>query len=500
MFPNNQKIHARVREISNRIAKFDEANGWELFRRVYEKEVHNKKNGDFYSYHNSLELAFLLLNDKNIISKIFWHSYALTYQASNNTYNKDFGVDDFVNIIKLLEKNSKKNKKYLTSAKKFENLIVQNGFLRKFSKNHIEFLPSIDTWKNFGAVGILSVNHKSINELIKHGKALLTKIIFNIYGIKVSSGYGLQNYSEAFVSNNDIEYLIKKDLIKPANNRLKNNLKSLISKDWNNSYREYINVYVHSAELIDRIDYAGEIENDFESIIGFYGIFESLNSYKYFDAGFEEELPYGSFGWGDLVCKTAIHAIDILRELVSSRYDVFGVAGIAFPRDVAIIAGLSNPFSVINAINNGEIKDDKENKFRGLNLSSVRKWVLDNKRKFKVYEPIENVKPDKDIDYAYILGEVEKVRTIIKELKKNKFIFNDNDKFIRTNKKIFGRVADQNKKRWEWIGKGKTFKQLNAKNSTYRKNIRRQTYKKHTSPITQDILYDLKSGYIEKIK
>ena len=67
-------------------------------------------------------------------------------------------------------------------------------------------------------------------------------------------------------------------------------------------------------------------------------------------------------------------------------------------------------------------------------------------------------------------------------------------------KKIFGRVADHNKKRWEWIGKGKTFKELNAKNSTYRKNIRRQTYKKHTSPITQDILYDLKSGYIEKIK
>ncbi len=499
MFSNNQKIHARVREISSRIAQFDEANGWELFREVYKKEVHNKQERDFHSYHNSLELAFLLLNDNNIISKIFWHSYALTYQASNNIYNKDFCVDDFVNIIELLDKNSKKNKKYLATAKKFENLIVQNGFLRKFSKNHIEFLPSISTWKNFGAVGILSVNHESINELIKHGKALLTKIIFNIYGIKVTSGYGLQKYSEAFVSNNDIEYLVKKDLIVQANNRLKNNFKKLISKNWNDSYREYINVYVHSAELIDRINYDGEIENDFESIIGFYGIFESLSSYKYFDAGFEEELPYGSFSWGDLVCRTAVHSIDILRELVSSRYDVFGVAGFAFPRDVAIVAGLSNPFSVINAINNGEIKDHKE-RYRGLNKSSVRKWVLNSKRKFKVHEPIENVKPDKDIDYAYILSEVEKVRTRIKELKKNKFIFNDNDKFIRTNKKIFGRVADHNKKRWEWIGKGKIFKELNAKNSTYRKNIRRQTYKKHTSPITQDILYDLKSGYIEKIK
>ena len=44
------------------------------------------------------------------------------------------------------------------------------------------------------------------------------------------------------------------------------------------------------------------------------------------------------------------------------------------------------------------------------------------------------------------------------------------------------------------------FKELNAKNSTYMEFIDRKTYKKHTSPITQDILYDLNSGYIKQIK
>ena len=62
-------------------------------------------------------------------------------------------------------------------------------------------------------------------------------------------------------------------------------------------------------------------------------------------------------------------------------------------------------------------------------------------------------------------------------------------------------MSNHNKKRWEWIWKKcRTFKEINAKNSTYRKNIQRKTYKKHTSPITQDILYDLNSGYIKQIK
>ena len=79
-----------------------------------------------------------------------------------------------------------------------------------------------------------------------------------------------------------------------------------------------------------------------------------------------------------------------------------------------------------------------------------------------------------------------------------RIVFSDSDLFVRTDKKIFGRVAEKNKNRWEWIGKGKTFKDLNEKNSTYRKNIKRKTYIRNKSPITQDIIYDLKSGYIEQ--
>lgn len=115
-----------------------------------------------------------------------------------------------------------------------------------------------------------------------------------------------------------------------------------------------------------------------------------------------------------------------------------------------------------------------------------------------MYEPIDE-KPEGDVDYSYLSKEIMKARESIEKSKKKSVTFNDCDMFARTDKEIFGRVADHNKRRWEWIGKGKTFKELNAKNSVYRKNIDRKTYKKHTSPITQDILYDLKSGYIKKI-
>tara|TARA_Y100001968_G_scaffold177680_1_gene162741 strand:+ start:135 stop:488 length:354 start_codon:yes stop_codon:yes gene_type:complete len=105
-----------------------------------------------------------------------------------------------------------------------------------------------------------------------------------------------------------------------------------------------------------------------------------------------------------------------------------------------------------------------------------------------------------DIDYNYLSKEIIKAREAMEKSKKKTVIFNDSDIFARTDKEIFGRVADHNKKRWEWIGKGKTFKELNAKNSTYRKCIKRISYRKHTSPITRDIRYDLNSGYIKQIK
>ena len=41
---------------------------------VYEHQTKEIYERPFYSYQNSLNLVFLLLNDKSKFSKIFWHS------------------------------------------------------------------------------------------------------------------------------------------------------------------------------------------------------------------------------------------------------------------------------------------------------------------------------------------------------------------------------------------------------------------------------------------
>ena len=60
-------------------------------------------------------------------------------------------------------------------------------------------------------------------------------------------------------------------------------------------------------------------------------------------------------------------------------------------------------------------------------------------------------------------------------------------------------VAPHNRERVEWIGSGKTFNELNQRDSIYRNNIKRLSYSGNTSSIEQDIKYDLKKGWIKEV-
>ena len=67
MYSENKNIAARIDEIATSIAKSDAINGWDLINKIYDEEVEPKinlksKHKKFNSYHNSLNLAFLLLN------------------------------------------------------------------------------------------------------------------------------------------------------------------------------------------------------------------------------------------------------------------------------------------------------------------------------------------------------------------------------------------------------------------------------------------------------
>ena len=76
-------------------------------------------------------------------------------------------------------------------------------------------------------------------------------------------------------------------------------------------------------------------------------------------------------------------------------------------------------------------------------------------------------------------------------------MFKEKGYFIRTNKSFSRNVAPHNIARINWIGKGKTFQQINKPNSIYRKNIVRPNYNGNNSSILQDLNYDLAKGWIK---
>lgn len=73
------------------------------------------------------------------------------------------------------------------------------------------------------------------------------------------------------------------------------------------------------------------------------------------------------------------------------------------------------------------------------------------------------------------------------------------DKFVRTYVEFNSGVAIHNRKRTDWIGEGKTFFDLYKDNSTYRKNIKRNSYGGNGTMIDQDIKWDIEHGWIKKI-
>jgi len=78
--------------------------------------------------------------------------------------------------------------------------------------------------------------------------------------------------------------------------------------------------------------------------------------------------------------------------------------------------------------------------------------------------------------------------------------FSLNDRFIRTDVEFHPNVKPHNRKRTDWIGRGKTFSELYKPKSVYRQNIKRKDYRGNGYMIDQDIKWDLNHKWIKKLK
>ena len=61
-------------------------------------------------------------------------------------------------------------------------------------------------------------------------------MIFNIYGLRVTSGLGTENYFQEKISNKDINFLIKNNLLKKASKKHKDRLEELTYIEFNDSF------------------------------------------------------------------------------------------------------------------------------------------------------------------------------------------------------------------------------------------------------------------------
>tara|TARA_X000001036_G_scaffold349928_1_gene330544 strand:+ start:904 stop:2454 length:1551 start_codon:yes stop_codon:yes gene_type:complete len=516
MFKNNQEIQNRLDKIFFKIANFDLDNGFDLALRIYEEEVLAETIPRSSSIHNSIEFVLTLLSN-NETSRLFWKSYAQTYLVSSSNFYTDLSIRDIKSISSILMKESKSNKDLKETLDRFERFIGTNGLLKNFSKNFIEFNPTL-VINDIAALATLNDSDQMLEHVIFHGKSMLCRIIFNIYGLKVVGGRGVDEYlSSKSITKSDIDYLIKRDLIKGVDQKYKENFEALFNdrSDYNSANREFIHSFVRTKELEDKISIESYGFEDSEDDLEMNAGFKDILAFNAWETNFKMDSDKNPYWYADIIEGTARHAINTLRKTVKYKYDLFHSNKETISIEgLTMLAGLSNQDSVKNILNKYKSKLKKRTiKKRGKNSEgyfriyesveierkSAIAWVKDSKRRYQIYELIDE-KPIQNIDYAYFSKEINKAKDKIEKSRKESEPFNDNNIFVRTRKKIFGRVADHNKKRWEWIGEGKTFKELNAKNSTYRNNIVRKTYMKNKSPITQDILYDLKSGYIKQIK
>jgi len=96
---------------------------------------------------------------------------------------------------------------------------------------------------------------------------------------------------------------------------------------------------------------------------------------------------------------------------------------------------------------------------------------------------------------------IRDINAVEKMSKKKKPSKHENKRFIRTDKLITSK-ASHNIKRLKWVAEagseGRSYSELNRKDSIYRQNIKRKTYKGNESLITQDIAYDIKQGMIKE--
>ena len=128
----------------------------------------------------------------------------------------------------------------------------------------------------------------------------------------------------------------------------------------------------------------------------------------------------------------------------------------------------------------------------------IKAWI---ETWLKTYKISENTSKEDKTSEKITNKSIRDINLGEKMSKKKKPSKYENKRFIRTDKLITSR-ATHNIKRLEWIAEagseGRSYSELNRKDSIYRQNIKRKNYNGNDSEITVDISYDIEKKMIKE--
>ena len=154
MYPDDDEVSSRVNAIATKIVEVDK-DPWVFLEDLDKQKIElspRSRGKAFNSYHNSLDLAFLLLDEKCFFSQVFWKSYALTYQVSNNLFVDDLDLKDINKI------NS-----FILTGGVASNLFIRRKFKLLCKKRGLSFIAPEKKLCTDNATMIAWAGHEILN-------------------------------------------------------------------------------------------------------------------------------------------------------------------------------------------------------------------------------------------------------------------------------------------------------------------------------------------------
>jgi len=493
----NIKYYERLKLIAERIKK----NNFNIFEILDHQLVKDEK---IHTIERVINLFSYLLNDQEL-PNAFWNFYAETLSFNQRIYT-NLSTNDYKNILESLNDSGHED-----SLNSFIEFLHVNGLLRISTNRHVENQSSLTLLKH-GAQMTIQSDPEFIKNVIKEGKNTLFYFICFYHGIDFLKGRGMDELVSTelnSLSSEEIEVFKKFKMITDPNKEDAEQYEKLTNRDWSEVDFQHISLIKRLDNIHGSLNY-DPFEDD--NVFGELPVPASIIEF-YYDENNNSDSPIENYDFFQIFFDVILEAIRMSKTFVRAK-EAFDKrrcfenvkaenAELVSYEDFRLLSNVATEKS----LKNEPLNFVKKKNFIGetsmwINHNEAEQWLKDSKRKHRYFDVCRE-KLDEDFDFESfkkvmddLIPDAMNIKPVVRHS------FNDNDRFIRTDKPIPTRAAPHNKSRWEQIGKrknGYSYGELNEEGSFYRDCIVKKGFNKLTSSIDSSVNYDLDNGWIEKV-